>query len=276
MPEYIGNVRKMRTEHTSPVSYSLPVGDTVLPMNAFIGQPLRIEYAGEISCIACGRKTSKSFQQGYCFPCMRALAECDQCIVRPELCHFDAGTCRYETWGLQHCMQDHYLYLANSSGLKVGITRGTQIPTRWMDQGATQALPIIRADSRHNVGQLEVALKAFANDRTDWRKMLRGVAPPLDLINEKHRILAYAEESLGELDESIGWEVLDDENVYDFAYPVERYPEKVTSLNLDKLQVVEGVLQGIKGQYLIFDCGVMNIRKYGGYQLKVTTPEAGL
>ncbi len=271
MSEYIGNVRKMRTEYTSPVSYSLPIGDDMVPMNELIGQILRIEYSGEINCIACGRKTSKSFQQGYCFPCMRSLPECDQCIVRPELCHFDSGTCRDETWGLNNCMQDHYLYLANSSGLKVGITRGTQIPTRWMDQGATQALPVIRADSRHNVGQLEVALKAFANDRTDWRKMLKGQAPPLDLIDEKHRLLALADESLGQLDEAIGWEVLADETVVELDYPVECYPEKVTSLNLDKLRLVEGMLQGIKGQYLIFDCGVMNIRKYGGYRLKIKT-----
>jgi len=271
MTDYIGNVRKMRTEHASPVSYLLPIGDELVQMNTLIGQSLRIEYDGQINCIACGRKTSKSFQQGYCFPCMRSLPECDQCIVRPELCHFDAGTCRDESWGLQHCMQDHVLYLANSSGLKVGITRGPQVPTRWMDQGATQALPIIRADNRHNVGQLEMALKAFANDRTDWRKMLKGQAEPLDLVTEKYRILEMAEESLGQLDENIGWDVLSEETVYEFVYPVEAYPEKVTSLNLDKLKVIEGVLQGIKGQYLIFDCGVMNIRKYGGYFLKITT-----
>jgi len=271
MLQYIGNVRKMRTEHTTPVSYSLPIGDDVLQMNELIGQRLRIEYDGEINCIACGRKTSKSFQQGYCFPCMRSLPECDQCIVRPELCHFDQGTCRDANWGLLHCMQDHYLYLANSSGLKVGITRGTQVPTRWMDQGATQALPIIRADSRLHVGQLEVALKAFANDRTDWRRMLKGVAEPLDLVTEKHRLLEAAEESLAQLDESIGWEVIQDESVYEFEYSVSDYPEKVTSLNLDKLKVVEGVLKGIKGQYLILDCGVMNIRKYGGYSLKISS-----
>jgi hypothetical protein len=267
--EFAGNVRKMRTEHGSPVSYELSIGDEVLPMNALVGQSISVEHLGEINCIACGRLTKKSFQQGYCFPCMRSLPECDQCIVRPELCHFAQGTCRDPEWGQTHCMQDHYLYLANSSALKVGITRGTQIPTRWMDQGATQALPIIRADSRYNIGQLEVALKAFANDRTDWRKMLRGQAEPLDLVNEKHRLLELAEESLSALDENIAWSVLEDEAVYEFEYPVEHYPEKVTSLNLDKLKRVESVLQGIKGQYLILDCGVMNIRKYSGYNLKI-------
>ena len=269
MPEFTGNVRKMRTEHGEPVRYTLPIGDALLEMNALIGKPIQIKFPGEINCIACGRKINKSFQQGYCFPCMRSLPECDQCIVRPELCHFHEGTCRDAEWGQANCMQDHYLYLANSSGLKVGITRGSQIPTRWMDQGATQALPIVRATTRYNVGQLEVALKAFANDRTDWRKMLKGVAEPLDLIDAKYRLLEEAENALSGLDEKIEWEVLAEEEVQEFDYPVEQYPEKVTSLNLDKQPLVEGKLMGIKGQYLILDCGVMNIRKYGGYQLSL-------
>jgi len=270
MTAYSGNVRKMHTRHASPVQYTLPIGEQMLEMNPLIGKIMRIEYAGEINCIACGRATKKSFQQGHCFPCMRSLPQCDQCIVRPELCHFAAGTCRDPAWGEQHCMQNHYLYLANSSGLKVGITRGTQIPTRWMDQGATQALPVMRATTRFNVGQLEVVLKAFANDRTDWRKMLKGRAESLDLVDAKYRLLEQAENSLSMLDEAIEWEVLSDEAVIEIDYPVTQYPEKVKSLNLDKEPVVEGILQGIKGQYLIFDCGVMNIRKYSGYQLTVS------
>lgn len=266
---YSGNVRKMHTQHDSPVAYTLPIGDTLLEMNPLIGQKIGIEFNGEINCIACGRATKKSFQQGHCFPCMRSLPQCDQCIVRPELCHFAAGTCRDPDWGQQHCMQDHYLYLANSSGLKVGITRGTQIPTRWMDQGATQALLIMKAPTRHNIGQLEVALKAFANDRTDWRKMLKGNAESVDLLNAKYHLLEQAESSLSQLDESIAWEVLDDDIVVDINYPVTSYPEKIQSLNLDKEPKIEGVLQGIKGQYLILDCGVMNIRKYAGYHLSL-------
>ncbi len=274
MGEYSGNVRKMHTRLDSSVIYTLPIGEQLLEMNALIGQQIELEYMGEINCVACGRVTKKSFQQGHCFPCMRSLPQCDQCIVRPELCHFAAGTCRDEAWGQANCMQDHYLYLANSSGLKVGITRGSQIPTRWMDQGATQALPIMRAPTRHNIGQLEVALKAFANDRTDWRKMLKGRAEPLDLIDAKHRLLEQAEQALSGLDESIGWEVLQEETVIEIDYPVTQYPEKVKSLNLDKEPLVKGVLQGIKGQYLIFDCGVMNVRKYAGYQLSIRTEGA--
>ncbi len=271
MPKFEGNVRKMRTSHESPVQYALPIGDALAPMNELIGGPVRLAFLGEIHCIACGRQIKKSFQQGYCFPCLRSLPETDQCIVRPELCHFHLGTCRDAEWGQKNCMQDHYLYLANSSGLKVGITRGSQIPTRWMDQGAAQALPIIRASSRFNVGQLEVALKAFANDRTDWRKMLKGTPEKIDLVTEKYRLLEQAEESLNALDESIEWEVLSDETAQVFEYPVNQYPEKVSSLNLDKAPVIESVLNGIKGQYLIFETGVLNIRKYGGYQLSLET-----
>lgn len=269
MSEYTGAVRKMRTRHTTPVSYRLPIGEQFVEINALIGQKIELEYHGEIHCIACGRKIRKSFQQGYCFPCMRSLPECDQCIVRPELCHFAAGTCRDPEWGLEHCMQDHYLYLANSSGLKIGITRGTQVPTRWMDQGARQALPIIRTTSRYHVGLLEEALKAFANDRTDWRKMLKGKSARLDLEGERAQLLETAGSVLTRLGDDIEWEMLDERVAYEFEYPVAKYPEKISSINLDRQPRVEGVLHGIKGQYLIFDCGVMNVRKYGGYRLSI-------
>ena len=126
-----GNLRKMESLHSDPVEYGLPVGKFVVPMNPLVGKFISLHFKGVINCIHCGRKTSKSFAQGYCFPCMRSLAECDSCIVRPETCHFDEGTCRDEAWAQEHCMQDHFVYLANSSGIKVGITRGSQIPTRW-------------------------------------------------------------------------------------------------------------------------------------------------
>ncbi len=263
-----GNLRKMRTEHAEPVQYQLPVGDTLIPMNEVLGAPIRIEFAGQINCVACGRATKKSFQQGHCFPCMRRLPQCDTCIVRPETCHFHEGTCRDEAWGQKNCMQDHYLYLANSSGLKVGITRGPQIPTRWMDQGAVQALPIMRTQSRYDIGQLEVVFKKHANDRTHWQRMLKGEPEPLDLPVLAKELLAIAKDSLAEV--AVQWTALD-ETVRHFTYPVQVYPEKVKSFNLDKTPVVAGQLQGIKGQYLILDGGVINMRKYGGYDVEVST-----
>jgi len=266
-----GNLRKMRTELGEPVKYQLPIGDQLQDMNALIGQTVKLNYLGEINCVACGRKTNKSFSQGYCFPCMRSLPECDSCIVKPETCHFAAGTCRDEEWGKTNCFQDHYVYLANSSGIKVGITRGSQIPTRWMDQGATQALPIMRVKNRLHSGLVEVAIKAHVADKTDWRKMLKGVAEPLDMKVRRDELLALSSPELEKLKNDLGSDAIEllDEDVVEIHYPVEHYPEKIKSLNMDKTPEIGGVLEGIKGQYLIFDSGVINIRKYGGYLVEL-------
>ena len=135
MSEEFGALRKMRVKADDPVSYWLPVGNREIELASLLGQSISLEYDGHINCIECGRSTRKSFNQGYCFPCLRALAACDMCIVKPELCHFHLGTCREPNWGEQHCMQPHVVYLANSSALKVGVTRQSQVPTRWIDQG---------------------------------------------------------------------------------------------------------------------------------------------
>ncbi len=273
MSTFEGNLQKMvaTAEPTTggplQVFFQLAVGEERIDLNRRIGQSLSLTYRGTINCVACGRETRKSFNQGYCFPCVQRLAECDICIVRPEKCHYAAGTCREPAWGEVHCMQGHYVYLSNTSGLKVGITRGTQIPTRWIDQGATQALPIFRTANRHLAGLVEVALKEHVADRTDWRKMLKGEAEPLDLAAERATLVALAAEAL----EGI-WGGFGEESVMavevpqvELRFPVESYPAKVKALNFDKDPVVAGTLLGIKGQYLIFDTGVINIRKYGGY-----------
>ena len=130
-----GRLRKMPAEAGNPVAYSIAVGDTRIPLNDLIGRPLRLDFDGVIRCIHCDRKTNKSFNQGFCYPCFRKLAACDSCIMSPEKCHYHLGTCREPEWGEAHCMVEHVVYLANSSGLKVGITRASQVPTRWIDQG---------------------------------------------------------------------------------------------------------------------------------------------
>jgi len=263
-----GDLQKMETQLDDTVNYRLPLGEERVMMNDLIGQVLTLKYNNEIHCIACGRKTNKSFSQGYCFPCMRSLAECDACIIKPELCHFHQGTCRDEQWALSHCMQDHIVYLANSSGIKVGITRQSQVPTRWMDQGATQALPIYRVKNRHMSGLLEVVLKNHVADKTDWRKMLKGEAPPLDLPGRRDELLAACDAEIGQLIETHGedsFNPISDDTVTEINYPVNHYPAKVTSLSFDKTPEIKGELQGIKGQYLIFDSGVINMRKFAGY-----------
>lgn len=275
MPVYEGNIQKMRAqlpEDGGVVQYQLPVGDERIPMNPLIGAPVKLEHTGAIHCAHCGRTTKKSFNQGYCYPCFQRLAQCDLCIVSPERCHFAQGTCREPDWGRAHCFIGHTVYLANASGLKVGITRDTQIPTRWMDQGAVQALPVFRVANRYQSGLVEVLCKDHVADRTDWRKLLRGEPEPLDLAAERDALYAATEAGRADLRDRFGDAAIKrvgDGAVTTIRYPVTAYPEKVKSFNLDKQGVAEGLLMGIKGQYLIFDTGVINLRKYGGYRLRL-------
>ena len=267
-----GALSKMGTRLEQPVQYSLRLGEQDLDLNALLGQGVRLEYLGAIHCSHCGRKTKKSFSQGYCYPCFSKLAQCDTCIMSPERCHYAAGTCREPAWGEQFCMTEHVVYLANSSGAKVGITRATQVPTRWIDQGATQALPIMRVATRQQSGLVEDVLRSQVTDRTNWRAMLKGEAAPLDLAQLAGEIFQACQDGITTLQERFGLQAiqpLSDLAVVDIAYPVLAYPAKVASFDLEKTPVVEGTLQGIKGQYLIFDTGVINIRKFTAYQLAV-------
>ncbi len=269
-----GNLRKMRTELNTPVSYSLLLNDTAIALNPAIGHPLKLTYTGTINCIHCGRKTKKSFNQGYCYPDFIKLAQCDSCIIKPEQCHYAAGTCREPEWGEANCLQPHYVYLANSSGLKVGITRHNQIPTRWIDQGAVAAVPVMKVSSRQLSGLMEVAFKDHVADKTSWQKMLKGVAEPVDMLARRDELLAAVQDSIVELQARFGADaiqLLPEAEVVQIEFPVDVYPTKVKSFNFDKDPVVEGVLQGIKGQYLIFDSGVINIRKFGGYEVTVAS-----
>ena len=192
--------------------------------------------------------------------------------MAPEKCHYDAGTCREPSWGEQFCMTDHVVYLANSSGIKVGITRATQLPTRWLDQGASQALPIMRVATRQQSGLVEDVLRSQVPDRTNWRALLKGDAEVLDLPAIREQVFEACADGLRELQGRFGLQAiqpLPDAEVVQMNYPVEAYPKKIVSFNLDKDPVAEGTLLGIKGQYLIFDTGVINIRKYTAYQLAV-------
>ena len=275
--EIAGHLQKMRVELPegtgAPVSYQLPLDTERLPLNAHLGKRLRLHYQGTIHCNHCGRKTNKSFNQGYCYPCFTKLAQCDSCIVSPEKCHYDQGTCREPEWGERHCMVDHIVYLANSSGVKVGITRQTQLPTRWIDQGAVQAMPIMRVATRQESGLVETLFKAHVKDRTDWRAMLKGGNEAVDLAAERDNLFERCDADLRQLQERFGLQALQpiaDATPLDIHYPVLEYPKKVASFNLDKEPTIEGTLLGIKGQYLIFDTGVINIRKYTAYQVAVS------
>jgi len=279
MPEHMlvtGQVQKLVARHDSPVSYALPLGAEQVPLTPWLGKALALRYTGRITCVHCRRNTSRSFNQGYCYPCFQKLAQCDSCIISPERCHYDAGTCREPVWADHFCMQDHIVYLANSSGLKVGITRASQLPTRWLDQGATQGLAIIRVRSRQQAGFCEVMLRQHVTDRTNWRGMLAGEQAELDLPSERDRLLGECRQELADLQDRFGihaFSLLTGVAPVAITYPVLRYPDKVVSLDLDKEPALAGILLGIKGQYLIFDCGVINIRKYSGYELELKTPD---
>ncbi|TQV89674.1 DUF2797 domain-containing protein [Aliikangiella coralliicola] len=270
-----GVLAKMRADlgdHENKVNYRLPVGEEELPLNQFLGQSLKLEFSGKISCLHCGRATKKSFSQGYCYPCMKKLAQCDMCIMKPETCHYHEGTCREPEWGERNCFTPHYVYLSNTSGLKVGITRHTQIPTRWIDQGATQASIIFKVNTRQQSGFVETAFKDLIADKTNWRALLKGNAEPRDILGEAEKLKSQLKEGIDSLITRFGEDEIEpvESELVEIDYPVLEFPSKITSHNFDKNPVVEGTLKGIKGQYLIFDTGVINIRKFTSYEVSVS------
>jgi hypothetical protein len=272
MTEVRGQARKLDSRLERPVQYQLQLGDSSIALNPLLGTHLRLRFTGTILCTHCGKVTNKSFNQGYCYRCFQRLAQCDTCVMSPELCHYAAGTCREPVWGDHFCMQDHVVYFANSSGLKVGITRASQVPTRWVDQGATQALAALRARSRQQAGFIEAMFRQHVTDRTNWRNMLRGEQEAVDLCAERDRLLLECAGEIEDLRHRFGvhaFSIVNGVDPVDIAYPVTRYPDKITSLDFDKTPEIGGVLHGIKGQYLMLDDGVLNIRKYTGYELEL-------
>ncbi|MFH1845902.1 MAG: DUF2797 domain-containing protein [bacterium] len=264
-----GTLRKMRVEHTDPVSYRLADGffdresrSEDLELNDLLGHAVELRFTGVITCVFCGRKTKKSFGQGFCYPCFSSRAEADICIVKPELCHyFDPNDpCRDDSFAQAHCFQPHILYVSLTSGRKVGITRQSNLPDRWIDQGAVSAIPLAELPNRREVGLVEHELAKQYRDKTHWMTMLKEERPDKDLAARAAEILAELEarEVDGILPASARQEAV-------FRYPVLEYPTKVKSFNLDKTDLVAGTLRGIKGQYLILDNGVINLRKFTGY-----------
>ena len=271
-----GTLKKMRAElstsnHPDEVNYFLPIGDEELPVNQFIGEQLKLEFLGNIICKNCGNKTKKTFSQGFCFPCMRRLAQCDMCILKPETCHYHEGTCREPEWGEKNCFVPHFVYLSNTSGLKVGITRHTQIPTRWIDQGATQATIIFRVESRRQSGYVETAFKNMVADKTNWRTMLKENQPDMDLLAQAEDMKIKFNADMRHIVDIFPTEAVEAQvnDITSIRYPVLEFPEKIKSHNFDKNPMVEGTLMGIKGQYLMFDTGVINIRKFSSYEVAV-------
>ncbi|WP_299493638.1 DUF2797 domain-containing protein [uncultured Shewanella sp.] len=270
----LGTLKKMsaKLDENHLVQYRLPIGDQYLELNPLIGQHLTLNHTGNIFCSHCGKKTKKSYSQGHCYVCMQKLASCDMCIMKPETCHFDQGTCREPSWGEANCFTSHYVYLSNTSGLKVGITRHTQIPTRWIDQGATQGLLLFKVATRFISGLVEVELAKMIADKTNWRTMLKGNADDLDLKQQAQQLIPHIQTQLAHIIDQHGSQAivpLNEESQH-ITFPVDTFPTKISSHNFDKNPIVSGILQGIKGQYLLFDTGVINIRKFSSYEVNVS------
>lgn len=258
-----GNLKKMSVAFGNPIEYKLNLSQP-LDLNALIGSAISISWLGTINCQKCGKLTKKSFGEGFCYNCFITAPEAAECILRPELCRAHLGEGRDPQWEQEHHNQPHVVYLAASSAVKVGITRATQVPTRWIDQGASSAIRLAETPNRFEAGRLEVALKDLFTDKTNWQQMLKNnVDDSIDLIEEKWSLEGRLPMDLIEY-------FSENDEIIELNYPVLTYPVSVKSLSLDKTPVIEEKLVGIKGQYLIFDGGkVINVRKHTGYYVEI-------
>lgn len=258
--EYTGQINKMHSILENVVQYELPIGDELVNMNQFIGKEITLKYENKIECIKCGRETVKSFNQGFCYPCFKDAPEAADWFIHPEKSQAHLGIEERDlAYEEKVQLQPHIVYLSLTSGVKVGVTRGTQVPTRWIDQGAVQAIKLAQTPNRYLAGMIEVSLKEHMADKTNWRNMLMNVHPDVDLIEKKEFTKTLVPEEYHKY-------LVKENEVVDINFPVTSYPVKVKSIGFDKVPEYTGTLKGIKGQYLLFENGiVLNIRKHGGY-----------
>lgn len=255
---FLGPLAKMKTSLKDEVQYYLEIGDDFIKMNDLIGKEIRLTYQHQITCF-CGDTVSEVFRMNFCKKCFFEKPEAGDSILRPELSMAHLGKeDRDLEWEKKYQLQPHLVYLANSAGLKVGVTRGQQRPTRWMDQGATAAIVLAETNNRFEAGQIEVALKEHMSDKTPWQRMVKGEDVEIDLLAEKQNAVQWVPDEYQSL-------ISEDNSVTQINYPVREYPIKAKSVNLEKHGGVEGVLTGIRGQYLLFKHGaVMNVRSQEG------------
>jgi len=256
--QYEGVLRKMQTENESPINYYMVFENDFLHVNQVLDKRLRINFI-KYQCLNCGNDRP-IFRQGFCKNCFFETPTAGDWIMRPELstAHLDKEDRDLE-YEKKVQLQPHIVYLANSSNIKVGVTRKTQVPTRWIDQGAHVAIEIVETPNRYLAGITEVALKEHLSDKTNWRKMLTNSVEDQDLMEWRNKLKTFIPE------EAASYFIVSNTETH-LEFPVLRYPEKVKSLNLGKTPEFEGVLKGIKGQYLIFeDDTVFNVRGSEGY-----------
>lgn len=257
MKSVVGDDRK--------VFYQLDLGPTAIDMNGLLGRQLKLSFTGTIHCVSCGKVTRKSYAQGFCFNCMQTAPEAEACVLRPALCKAHLGVARDMRYAQAHCLKPHFVYLANTGEVKVGVTRQSQIPTRWVDQGASEGVKLCETPNRHIAGLVEQHLSAHFSDKTVWKKMV------MNQINQESDLADFRQKALGLLTPGMLRFKCTDDQVYTFAYPVSEYPENPQTISLDKFPVIEGLLLGIKGQYLLLDGNrVLNVRRHSGYQVNLS------
>jgi hypothetical protein len=262
MTTFEGTLTKMQTEMGQPIQYYLIFDTNFLNVNQLINRTIQIQHKG-YQCLHC-KKAKKIFRQGFCYDCFSTIPAAADWIMKPELskAHLDIED-RDLDYEKHVQLQPHVVYLALSSEVKVGVTRKTQVPTRWIDQGAVEALPILETPNRYLAGVAEVALKNHFVDKTNWQKMLKNEVSHADLLAEKQKLQAW-------LPTEVMPYFLPENQEYKLEYPVLRYPLKVTSLNLEKTPDFTGKVIGIKGQYLLFEDGtVFNVRTFEGYVVSI-------
>jgi len=256
--KYTGVLKKMTTENASPVQYYLEMEQDILNVNQLLDKEVSISFK-TWQCLSCGEE-KKIFRQGFCYDCFYKMPQTGDWIIKPELSKAHLGIedrdLEYEK---QVQLQPHIVYLANSSNVKVGVTRKSQVPTRWIDQGAHEAIEIVEVPNRYLAGITEIALKEHVSDKTNWRKMLTNNVLDLDLKEEREKLVKFIPEEARQY-------FLENNSETEIDFPVIQYPSKIRSLNLDKTPSYKGKLKGIKGQYLLFEDGtVFNVRNWEGY-----------
>ena len=257
------NLSKMRTEYGFPVRYFLAANEAEIFMNDLIGSYVTIEYQHVINCVSCGKLTHRSYMNGHCYQCYTTLPECDEGVFNPEKDMSHLGISRDMEWSKKYSLIDHYVYLAFTGDLKVGVTRYNQIPTRWIDQGAVSAIKFAKTPNRNLAGQIEVEMKKHLADKTNWKAMLSVSKSNVDLVERKKFFLPM-------LPDDLRLYATFDDSVTEIVFPYSGMVSNVKAVSLDKYDKIEGKLTGIKGQYLIFENGIVfNVRSHSGYRIKL-------
>ena len=253
-------LHKMKTILNDKVQYSLVKDSEEIILNDLLGQKISLSFNGKVQCASCKTFPKKLFAQGFCYDCFMNAPQAADWIIHPEKSKAHLGI---EDRDLDYeksvQLKPHFVYLAVASALKVGVTRETQIPTRWIDQGASYAIRLAETPHRQLAGEIEVALKSHFTDKTNWRRMLKNEIADFDLEEEKWNIEELLPSDLAQY-------MSEDDTIVEIDYPVLEFPQKVKSVGFDKIPHIEGTLLGIKGQYLLLDDDrVLNIRKHEGY-----------